>query len=138
MIDNGFGYTEKEIARARKTTSEREIADRLKDNVKSIYSPSNNLLKNNIISDANNSSISDLGLTLTSSDVFIPESMTNEKNIIDDIKVIKMSTNNKKTKRDKTEKNLCENKIDQSSFFTADDFAGFGISSGISEVKFNE
>lgn len=138
MIDNGLGYTEKEIARANKTTSEREIEGKLKNNVKSINPTSNNLGKNDISFQVKDGSISDLGLTITSSDVFIPESMYIEEKLIDSSKVIKMTTNAKKTKKSKEEKCLRENRDNQDGYFNADDLTGFGISSEISEVNFNE
>jgi putative transposase len=138
MLEKGIGYTEKEIARAKKTTSETEINDKLQAKATRSTTNSTIMLRKSIPSKVTSDNVSDLGIVITYPDTVIPETLALKKETKNVKKVIKINSDSKKSQKDILERKVSESIQDSGSIFEVDDFAGFGIMSGISEVDFNE
>ena len=127
MIENGIGYTGKEVARAKKTTSEQEIQNKLEVKKRS-----------KIQSNATTMNISELGFAITAPDIVIPDALAPKDEVEDTNKIIKMNSGYKQKKKSSLDRNTTEAIKESNDALLFDDFSGFGIMSDISEVSFDE
>lgn len=138
MIENGIGYTEKEIARAKKTTSEQEIASRLAEKYRPASANIASSIKSLNISKSSVNNVSDIGLIIDSSETVIPEVFSHQDISNDSTKVVGLHSRNrkkgKKTPNDNRRKDNLVSDVD----FSINDFTGFEIDFGIEEVKYDE
>lgn len=135
MIENGIGYTEKEIARAKKTTAEQEISTRLTEKKKQESFNPSLTTRNLAATKPSSGNISDIGLNIDPPVTIIPEVFSQQESTSN--KIIGLHSNREKGKKPKSEstiKNILSSDVD----FTLDDFTGFEINSAIEEATFNE
>ena len=139
MIENGSSYTEKERARAKKTTSEREIEKKLaaKKSFNTEGLSSNPKLTG--IVDRGIDNASDIGITIKTPNIIIPKELiinvTPEGNNVVEFQELPKRKNKSKPNRIQNEKVAAE---DSDNHFSSEDLTGFGILSKYNEVDIND
>ncbi len=130
MIENGIGYTEKEVARAKKVTSEQEISNKLRATVNST---TDSIFKNAESCKIEVDNLSDIGCTITVQENIIPEALFRNEGNENSKKIIKM--HNGATKKEMNNSKMASKSImNPNNNFNEDDFSGFEIISGTFEV----